>query len=125
MWRQIIILAVFSLFSVKVFSMNDAKVKQEVEAFFDPNVDYSHTVARVTDRDATGHIFKIRGEDENLKFLRSGDQLVFYMPEQDEKEQCEGFVRSSEFDYMKARTFMIGIRLSREQATVCTRRGSP
>ena len=83
-----------------VHAISNEKITEEVSAFYNKDVNYAQTVARITDRDASGTVFKIRGEDPNLKFLRSGDKISFHMPGKNKKEQCVAYVRSSEFDYI-------------------------
>jgi hypothetical protein len=87
------------LYTSFAFALSDKKIREELDTFFDPKVDYSHTVARITDRDASAHVFKIWGEDPNLKFFRTGDQLNFSIPGV-EAESCHAVVRSTEYDYI-------------------------
>ena len=98
--RQVFFLFLSVMLTFECFALSKAKVKEEIGAFYDTSEDYSKTVARITDRDATGTVFKVKGEDENLKFLRSGDLIMFHMPGKNKKEKCEGYVRSAEFDYL-------------------------
>ena len=52
-------------------------LREDQKGFLDPGVDYQKLVARVTDRDKSGHTFKLKSENKNSKFLRSGDRLAF------------------------------------------------
>lgn len=83
-----------------VFALSPKAVQEELDSFFDPKVDYQHTMGRVTDRDASGHVFKLKGEDPNLKFFKAGDRLEFFMPGTKSEDKCEAVVRSTEYDYV-------------------------
>lgn len=62
----------------------------------DPNVDYERFSGRVSDKDDASRIFKIQVENNNTKFFRAGDQVLFKLNLKDKKEFCKGFVRSVE-----------------------------
>ncbi len=88
------------LFFSAAWGLTKQKVKEELGTFFDPKVDYHITVGRVTDRDLSGHVLKIKGEDPNLKFLRAGDRLEFLMPSVPVETLCKAVVRTTEYDYV-------------------------
>jgi hypothetical protein len=50
---------------------------KDLDSFYDPAFDYTKFYGRVTDRDATSTVFKIKSENGNIKFLRAGDRLQF------------------------------------------------
>jgi len=62
----------------------------------DPNVDYEKFSGRVTDKDDSSRIFKIKVENNNSKFFRAGDKIQFKVNLQEKKDYCTGFVRSAE-----------------------------
>jgi hypothetical protein len=62
----------------------------------DPNVDYERFSGRVSDKDDSARIFKIRVENNNTKFFRSGDAVLFKVNLKEDKEYCKAFVRSVE-----------------------------
>lgn len=76
-----------------------SKINEELDTFYNQNIDYRVTGARVTDRDDTGHILKMQAEDPNVKFLRSGDHIFLQVARFTERERCEAYVRGSEKDY--------------------------
>lgn len=62
----------------------------------DPNVDYERFSGRVSDKDDSGKIFKIKVENNNTKFFRAGDAVSFRINLKNTKPYCKGFVRSVE-----------------------------
>lgn len=77
----------------------DDKLKDEIkDSFFDPNYDYSEFTGRVTDRDDTNSLVKVKSENGNIKFFRSGDLVRFRLAAQDTRD-CKGYVRSVEKDF--------------------------
>ena len=62
----------------------------------DPNVDYEHFSGRVTDKDISSRIFKVGVENNNSKFFRAGDQVLFKVNLKENRDWCKGFVRSVE-----------------------------
>lgn len=62
----------------------------------DPNVDYERFSGRVSDKDDASRIFKIQVENNNTKFFRAGDQVLFKLNLKEKEEFCKGFVRSVE-----------------------------
>jgi hypothetical protein len=65
------------------------------DSFYDPQMDYSKFYGRVTDRDATSTIFKVKCENGNIKFLRAGDPLKFRVNNTD-TGVCDASVRDVE-----------------------------
>lgn len=63
------------------------------------NIDYERFGGRVTDKDDSGRIFKIQVENNNSKFFRSGDKVLFKVNTMEHKRWCTGFVRSVEDFY--------------------------
>lgn len=61
-----------------------------------PNIDYERFSGRVSDKDDTSRVFKIRVENNNTKFFRAGDQVQFKVNLKDNREYCKGFVRNVE-----------------------------
>jgi hypothetical protein len=62
----------------------------------DPNVDYERFSGRVSDKDDASRIFKVRVENNNTKFFRAGDQVLFKVNLKDNLDFCKGFVRNVE-----------------------------
>ena len=62
----------------------------------DPNVDYERFSGRVSDKDDSSKIFKISVENNNTKFFRSGDEVLFKVNLKDSNPYCKGFVRAVE-----------------------------
>jgi hypothetical protein len=62
----------------------------------DPSVDYERFSGRVSDKDDTERVFKIHVENNNTKFFRSGDEVLFKINLKDNKDYCRAFVRNVE-----------------------------
>ena len=62
----------------------------------DPTVDYERFAGRVSDKDDTSRIFKVHVENNNTKFFRAGDQVLFKVNLKDNRDFCKAFVRSVE-----------------------------
>ena len=62
----------------------------------DPNVDYERFTGRVSDKDDSGRIFKVHVENNNTKFFRAGDEVLFKVNLKDNRDYCRAFVRSIE-----------------------------
>lgn len=58
--------------------------------------DESRFVARITDRDESGRIFKIRSENRNVKFFQKGDQINFNIYDQVNYRPCSAQVKDVE-----------------------------
>ena len=65
----------------------------------DPLIDYERFSGRVTDKDESSRVFKIKVENNNSKFFRAGDKVQFKVNQQDRKQYCTGFVRTVEDFY--------------------------
>lgn len=92
------------VFSLKLLYANvltpdlpkDGVISAPNEKFVDPNLDYSKFMGRVTDKDDSGRVLKIGVENNNTKFLKSGDILYFKVNNHESKSYCKASVRSSE-----------------------------
>jgi hypothetical protein len=73
-------------------------MSQDFNHQMDPGLDYAHFIGRVTDKDDTGRIIKIRVENNNTKFFRVGDPVYFHIQEHKKSARCKGHVRNVE-DY--------------------------
>jgi hypothetical protein len=62
----------------------------------DPNVDYERFSGRVSDKDDSARIFKVNVENNNTKFFRSGDEVLFKVNLNGDRNFCTGFIRSVE-----------------------------
>lgn len=62
----------------------------------DPNVDYERFSGRVSDKDDSGRIFKVHVENNNTKFFRAGDPVLFKVNLKDNREYCKAYVRNVE-----------------------------
>ena len=71
----------------------------DTDSFYDQKFDYSNFSGRVTDRDKTASIVKVSSENRNVKFFRAGDLVEFKVQSLQEKDFCQGFVRSIEDHY--------------------------
>ena len=65
-------------------------------AAMDVNVDYEHFSGRVSDKDDSERVFKINVENNNSKFFRAGDLVLFKVNLKKNREYCKGFVRNVE-----------------------------
>jgi hypothetical protein len=79
--------------------IKDSLAKMIEDSFYDPNMDYSRFMARVTDRDPSATIFKIHATNRNIKFFRSGDKIRF-KPSSAQTDYCIGNVRTREQGYV-------------------------
>ncbi len=62
----------------------------------DSNVDYERFFGRVSDKDDSQRVFKIQVENNNTKFFRAGDLVLFGVNRGGKSGQCRGFVRNVE-----------------------------
>ncbi len=62
----------------------------------DPKIDYERFSGRVSDKDDRSRVYKIRVENNNTKFFRSGDLVTFKVNLQNNRNPCKGYVRSVE-----------------------------
>lgn len=61
-----------------------------------PEIDYERFSGRVTDKDDSSRIFKVKTENNNSKFFRAGDQVLFKVNLNDSRNYCKAFVRNVE-----------------------------
>ena len=78
---------------------NQGVITGDNNKFIDPNVDYSEFMGRVTDKDDTGRILKVKSENNNSKFLKAGDIVYFKVNNQDKGQFCKASVRAIEDFY--------------------------
>ncbi|HXH29441.1 MAG TPA: hypothetical protein VNJ01_01390 [Bacteriovoracaceae bacterium] len=62
----------------------------------DPKVDYERFSGRVSDKDDRSRIYKIKVENNNTKFFRSGDLVNFKVNLHKSRTSCKGYVRNVE-----------------------------
>jgi hypothetical protein len=67
--------------------------------FIDPDINYENFMGRVSDKDQTGRILKVQVENNNTKFLKSGDTVYFYVNQHRTDMPCRATVRSVEDFY--------------------------
>lgn len=60
------------------------------------DTDYERFSGRVSDKDETGRILKIKVENNNTKFFRSGDLVEFKVNLRESRKFCRAFVRNVE-----------------------------
>lgn len=61
-----------------------------------PETDYENFSGRVSDKDDSGRIFKVHVENNNSKFFRAGDEVLFKLNLKENRDFCKGFIRSVE-----------------------------
>lgn len=71
---------------------------------YDSKVDYTKFSGRVSDKDSTGTILKIKTENSNIKFLRAGDKILFKVSNITNRGWCDSYVRDVEKDYFSVYT---------------------
>jgi hypothetical protein len=74
-------------------------VTRQNNSFMDPKSDYSRFMGRVTDKDDSGNILKVKVENNNSKFLKAGDFIYFKVNNQEKGKFCKASVRSVEDFY--------------------------
>lgn len=74
-------------------------VDRDLNGSIDPSVDYERFSGRVSDRSDKTRIFKIKVENNNVKFFRAGDLVLFKVNEHNETPYCKAYVRSVENFY--------------------------
>ncbi len=62
----------------------------------DPTIDYERFGGRISDKDDSARILKIKVENNNTKFFRTGDLVLFKVNLQEKKSYCRAFVRDVE-----------------------------
>lgn len=75
---------------------NEGVTDRSNNAFIDPKVDYENFMGRVTDKDKSGRILKIKVENNNTKFFKSGDLVYFYVNNHESDTPCRATVRAVE-----------------------------
>jgi len=74
-------------------------VSEDKNDLIDPKIDYEKFSGRVTDKDDQTRIFKVKTENNNVKFFRSGDLVEFKLNTHEGRDFCQGFVRAVEDFY--------------------------
>jgi hypothetical protein len=72
---------------------------QDNNSQIDENINYAQFTGRVTDRDNAGKIIKVKVENNNIKFFRTGDRVNFRILNSKLVRKCRGYVRSIEDFY--------------------------
>lgn len=80
-------------------AINNQKEQFELDAFYDPNMNYSKFSGRVTDRDKTNHILKVYSENGNVKLFKAGDEVFFNIASKQNESQCRGYIRKADGQY--------------------------
>ena len=75
---------------------NEGVIGPDNRAAIDPNVDYERFSGRVSDKDDSGRIFKVNVENNNTKFFRAGDLVLFKVNLLNDRDYCRAFVRNVE-----------------------------
>lgn len=71
-------------------------VAPDSRGYIDPSVDYERFSGRVSDKDDSSRIFKIHVENNNTKFFRAGDSVLFKLNLKENRDYCKAFVRNVE-----------------------------
>lgn len=71
----------------------------DVNDGMDPKLSYEVFTGRVSDKDDSGRIFKVKAENNNAKFFRAGDTLYFKVQQHPDGNKCKAFVRNVEDFY--------------------------
>jgi hypothetical protein len=74
-------------------------VSTDMNHAMDPGIDYSKFTGRVSDKDDSGRIFKVKVENNNAKFFRSADVVYFNVQGKEKRSKCKGFVKNVEDFY--------------------------
>ncbi len=69
---------------------------QDNRGVIDPSVDYERFSGRVSDKDDSERVFKVRVENNNTKFFRAGDLVLFKVNRRSSRSYCRAFVRNVE-----------------------------
>lgn len=78
---------------------DDGYVAPDNNKFIDPNTDYSSFMGRVTDKDKSGRVLKVKAENKNTKFFKAGDVVYFKVNNQESHRYCRANVQSVEDKY--------------------------
>lgn len=76
--------------------LSDEEYFSSVDTFYDPDKDYSIFPGRVSDRDNSGNVIKVKTENSNIKFLKPGDLVHFKVTSLKDKDECDSYVRDIE-----------------------------
>lgn len=68
-------------------------------AFIDPKIDYEVFSGRVSDKDKSSRYLKIHVENNNSKFFRAGDEVLFTVANSFKRSSCHAYVKSIEDFY--------------------------
>jgi hypothetical protein len=74
-------------------------LSEDVQGKMNQKLDYEQFSGRVTDKDDVGRIFKIQVENNNTKFFRAGDEVLFKVNLSENLDYCRAFVRNVEDFY--------------------------
>ena len=77
------------------------KQKHQLDSFYNPEFDYSKFTGRITDRDKSSHIIKVKSSNKNIKLFQSGDKIIFQVFSKD-TDFCKGYIRTIENNYFVA-----------------------
>lgn len=75
---------------------SDGVLAPDNRGSIDPKFDYERFSGRVSDKDDSERVFKIQVENNNSKFFRSGDEVLFKVNLKDKTDYCKAFVRNVE-----------------------------
>lgn len=100
--QKILLIFSFSLYSAALLANlssnfpDEGLVDKANNAFIDPTVNYQEFMGRVSDKDKSGRILKIKVENNNTKFFKAGDSLSFRVNKHKTKFPCSGSVKNTE-----------------------------
>ncbi len=102
--QKIILLSLFSMSFVHANLglpnlNNNGFVDKANNSVMNPKVDYQSFSGRVTDKDKTGRVLKVKVENNNVKFFKAGDEVSFNINTKDTDLPCRANVRSVEDFY--------------------------
>lgn len=66
------------------------------QGVINPEIDYERFSGRVSDKDDSARVFKINVENNNTKFFRAGDLVLFKVNLKENRDYCKAFVRNVE-----------------------------
>jgi hypothetical protein len=75
---------------------NAGSVDPENNNIMNPKVDYQNFSGRVSDKDETGRVLKVKVENNNVKFFKAGDEVSFKINTRSSQLSCRANVRSVE-----------------------------
>lgn len=75
---------------------NEGVLEADNNGKINPEIDYERFSGRVTDKDDSSRIFKVKVENNNAKFFRAGDQVLFKVNLLENRKFCRAFVRNVE-----------------------------